>query len=91
MYNKQHYKNVRHQVTRRAQIWLKKLRHLDAIQVLFVSLANESPVYSHCKSPWGLGFLFPLLTKELFSFSFLPISFSYFQSFFLFSRVHATL
>ena len=44
MYNKQHYKNVRHQVTRRAQIWLKKLRHLDAIQVLFVSLANESPV-----------------------------------------------
>ena len=44
MYNKQHYKNVRHQATKRVQIWLKKLRHLDAIQVLFVSLANESPV-----------------------------------------------
>ena len=44
MYNKQQYKNVRHQATRRAQKWLKKLRHLDAIQVLFVSVANESPV-----------------------------------------------
>ena len=43
-YNKQQYKNVRHQATRRAQKWLKKLRHLDAIQVLFVSVANESPV-----------------------------------------------
>ena len=53
MYNKQHYKNVRHQVTRRAQIWLKKLRHLDAIQVLFVSLANESPVYVvSTRIPW---------------------------------------
>ena len=44
MYNKQQYKNVRHQATRRAQKRLKKLRHLDAIQVLFVSVANESPV-----------------------------------------------
>ena len=43
-HNKQHYKNVRHQATRRAQIWLIQLRHLDAIQVLFVSVANESPV-----------------------------------------------
>ena len=43
-YNKQHYKNVRHQATRRAQKWLKKLRHLDAIQVLFITVANESPV-----------------------------------------------
>ena len=45
MYNKQQYKNVRHQATRRAQKWLKKLRHLEAIQVLFVSVANESPVF----------------------------------------------
>ena len=44
-HNKQHYKNVRHQATRRAQIWLIQLRHLDAIQVLFISVANESPVY----------------------------------------------
>ena len=40
-YNKQHYKNVRHQARSGAQIWLNKLRHLDAIQVFF---ANESPV-----------------------------------------------
>ena len=45
MYNKQQYKNVRHQATRSAQKWLKKLRHLDAIQVLFISVANESPVF----------------------------------------------
>ena len=44
MYNKQQYKNVRHQATRRAQKWFKKLHHLDAIQVLFVSVAIESPV-----------------------------------------------
>ena len=44
MYNKQQYKNVRHQATRRAQKWLNKLRHLDAIQVLFISVANETPV-----------------------------------------------
>ena len=49
MYNKQQYKNVRHQATRRAQKWLKKLRHLDAIQVLFVSVANESPVDTNCR------------------------------------------
>ena len=46
MYNKQQYKNVKHQATRRAQIGLKKMHHLDAIQALFVSLANESPVES---------------------------------------------
>ena len=49
MYNKQQYKNVRHQATRRAQRWLKKLRHLEAIQVLFVSVAIESPVV---KNEW---------------------------------------
>ena len=51
MYNKQQYKNVRHQATRRAQKWLKKLRHLDAIQVLFVSVANESPVLVKKQNP----------------------------------------
>ena len=58
MYNKQQYKNVRHQATRRAQKWLKKLRHLDAIQVLFVSVANESPVaHQQRKTRWfGLRF-----------------------------------
>ena len=44
-YNKRHYKNVRHQATRRAQIWLNKWPHLDAIQVLFISIANEDPVF----------------------------------------------
>ena len=44
MYNKQQYKNVIHQAARKAQKWLKKLRHLEAIQVLFVSVAIESPV-----------------------------------------------
>ena len=44
MYNKQQYKNVRHEATGRAPKWLKKLRHLDAIQVLFITIANERPV-----------------------------------------------
>ena len=43
-YNKQHYKNVRNQATRRAKIWLSQLRHLDAIQVVFAAITNESPV-----------------------------------------------
>ena len=43
-HNKQHYKNVRHQATRRAQIWLNRLPHLDAIHVLFISIPNEDPV-----------------------------------------------
>ena len=42
MYNKQQYKNVRHQATRRAQIWLIQWRHSDAIEVLFITVANES-------------------------------------------------
>ena len=48
MYNKQQYKNVRHQATRRAQIWLKKMRHLDTIQVLFITV--YTPLLSCCRS-----------------------------------------